>query len=408
MSTLANLCCRGCGRAEMEMIIDFGLQPVAHRVQSSPDADEVRFGFALAVCRQCALVQVPSPIPPAELYTGFNFNFSSWKTEPNEPDEVDWICAGGAPQSVCEVGINDGRFLDLLRACGARRCLGIEPNPVAAQRARDRGFEVIGDFLTADLANRILASHEQFKLIVFREVLEHVPDIDSFMSSVKRLLAPGGRVFLDVPDFNSSLASGDGSTLWEEHVSYFTELTLQRALFKAGFELDSIRRYDFSGGCLAAMFRHRGRDSIVDLRAAPREIEAALNYGQRIDDYRKRMRFALQRKRAAGWTVALYGAGVRACAFSNFLGLGDMIDVAIDDQPERQGLYLPGARTPIRRLDDVRQGASGTIFLLAVNNENEHNVLPKIANLPGTPQVFTICGPRDIWSELARLEADAG
>jgi len=148
-------------------------------------------------------------------------------------------------------------------------------------------------------------------------------------------------------------------------VTYFTELTLQRALFKAGFELDSIRRYDFSGGCLAAMFRHRGHDSTVELRAAPREIEAAFGYGQRIDEYRKRMRLALQRKRAAGRNVALYGAGVRACAFSNFLGLGDLVDVAIDDQPERQGLYLPGQRTPIRRFDDVQQGENGTIFLLA-------------------------------------------
>jgi len=183
LSSLANLCCRGCGRAEMEMIIDFGRN--LWRIASSPARMRTRFGLGLRLrCAALCVGTSSSANPPAELYTGFNFNFSSWKTEPHEPDEVDWICAGGAPQSVCEVGINDGRFLDLLRTRGAKRCLGIEPNPAAAQR-HGTGFEVIGEFLTADLASRILASHKQFELIVFREVLEHVPDIESFMGSVK-------------------------------------------------------------------------------------------------------------------------------------------------------------------------------------------------------------------------------
>lgn len=404
MKKLKNIRCRACSAEAMELMADFGPQPVAHRVLSQPDEQEKRFDFALAVCNNCALVQVPEPIPPSELYAGFNFNFSSWKTEPHEPDEIAWICADGAPESVCEIGVNDGRFLAQLREQGAKLCLGIEPNPVAAERAREHGFEVFETFLTPALADEVVAAHGRFQLVVFREVFEHVPDIPEFMAAVGRLLAPDGRVFLDVPDFDSSLHGGDGTTLWEEHVNYFSERTLTRALSELGFELIETRRYDFSGGCLAAIFRHRKTDASPALVREAVELENAHNYARRIHDYRERMSRVLQEGRSDGWAVVLYGAGVRACAFSNILDLGSSIDLAIDDQPERQGLFLPGSRTPISPLDEVQAGPRGTIFLLAVNNENEHKVMPKIEARAEPTLVATVCGPRDVRAELERLE----
>ncbi|MFX8071263.1 methionine biosynthesis protein MetW, partial [Acinetobacter baumannii] len=82
------------------------------------------------------------------LYRDFNFNFSSWKVEPHEPDELDTIHSFVEPKSVFEIGCNDGRFLEKLRDRGARTAVGVEPNSVSSELARKRGLEVHRDMVS--------------------------------------------------------------------------------------------------------------------------------------------------------------------------------------------------------------------------------------------------------------------
>jgi predicted dinucleotide-binding enzyme len=78
---------------------------------------------------------------------------------------------------------------------------------------------------------------------------------------------------------------------------------------------------------------------------------------------------------------------------------------AIDDQGERQGKFLPGTHLEIRSSESLRAADATTVVLLAVNNENEDNVTARIRELAGDrAQVVSVCGPRDTWSELERLE----
>lgn len=50
---------------------------------------------------------------------------------------------------------------------------------------------------------------------------------------------------------------------------------------------------------------------------------------------------------ADGKKLAAYGAGHLTAAFINFHGLADYFACVIDDTPQKQGLFLPGANLPI-------------------------------------------------------------
>ncbi len=229
--------------------------PIAHRLLRARDEPEEQFPFQVLACGHCGLPQIVKPIDPNILYRQFNYNFSSWKPEPHQPDELETIGKLPKRQSVFEIGCNDGLFMAKLRERGAKTLVGVEPNPVSGKIASERGIKVYPDMLSPALCQDAVARAGKFDLVVARQVLEHLVDFENFFECVKLVLRDDGLLFIDVPDFAPGCAVGDVSVLWEEHVSYFTEATLLALLARHGFEPLSVKKYNFSGGSLAVAAR---------------------------------------------------------------------------------------------------------------------------------------------------------
>lgn len=396
--------CRLCESSQLSTMFDFGNMPIAHRLVTEKGATESTFPFVMQHCEKCGFMQISDPIPADLLYSSYNYNFSSWKSEPHIDDELARIKALKA-ESVIEIGSNDGRFLSLVREQGAARIVGIEPNPVSGEAARsNHGLQVYGSLLTPEITDRVLQENGEFDLLVVRQVVEHVPDLATFFNCVRRLVRDGGHVFIDVPDMAPAMKVGDCSVLWEEHVNYFTRATLTALLHKHGFEITDVSTYDFSGGTLSVVARK--------MSSVPKVLEHCIDqatdpiaYAEKVFQYAKRLKEALSRSRRAGCQIVIYGVGVRACTASNALRLGEYIDFAVDDQPERQGKWMPGSQLEIHSSDLLKRATKPLVCILAVNAENEHKVKHRVSNLVSTPiQFVSVCAPTDIWNELEALE----
>jgi len=376
--------------------------PIAHRLLRNRDEPEERFPFEVWACGDCGLPQIVKPIDPDILYRQFNYNFSSWKPEPHQPDELDTIAKFTQHRSVFEIGCNDGLFMEKLRERGAKVLVGVEPNPVSGKIARERGIKVYPDMISPALCRDAVSHAGKFDLVVSRQVLEHIVDFENFFTCVKLVLREDGLLFIDVPDFAPGSSVGDLSVLWEEHVSYFTEATLLALLARHGFEAVSVKKYDFSGGSLA-----------IAARLAEEKMKAPIalagvgeRFGKRAREYGARLRPALAKAREDGMQVAIYGAGCRACTFTNAHELADLIELSIDDQKERQGMFLPGTRIPIRSPEDLHAKSAPLVCLLAVNHENEAKVSARLQeNLKRPLHLVSIFAPSDIWGELEQLES---
>jgi|GEM_PF-1035154 len=407
--------CRACGQEGCAPLIDFGAHPIAHRLARSADERVETFPLALELCPACGLVQIIDPIPPERLYRDYNFCFSGWKSQPHIEDELDQLLIGtksDRPPALIEIACNDGLFLRTARDRGLTRLVGVEPNPHAVRIARQEGLVVENGFLTPAYAAELVERHGRFDRVVARQVIEHIPDLPGFLTAIAMLLAPGGVLMLDLPDSDFSFAQGDVSSVWEEHVSYFTEPVLHSLLARHGFVPRWSKRYPFSGTCLAltasrADHAARAAPSTATLADA---ITLARNFPQRAARYGAALTAFLQNKRALGWRIALYGAGCRACGVVNFHRLHRLIDVVLDDQTERQGLFLPapdGENLTIRPLSDLSP-AHSWLVLLAVNNEHEAKVAAKLAALDGTLQPLSLLGPAPLGGDndiLAALQA---
>lgn len=111
---------------------------------------------------------------------------------------------------------------------------GVEPSAFAAAYARDTfGLDVLEqDLLGADLPVGA------YDAIVLGDVIEHLTDPLAALEHIAALLAPGGVLYLTVPDSGSRLARIMGRRWWSvipTHVQYFSRHSLTLLLRRAGY-----------------------------------------------------------------------------------------------------------------------------------------------------------------------------
>jgi hypothetical protein len=266
----------------------------------------------------------------------------------------------------------------------------------------------MSEMISPSVCQRVLAEHGRFDLVVSRQVVEHVHDLDSYFDSIKMVLAPDGMIFLDTPDSEPAFLMGDATVLREEHCSYFTERVFTGLLRRHGFEPFAIRKHNFSGGTLAMMARRPQGINSVEAQAGSTSstVDFAEGYGDRIADYSTKLKATLSRMRSRGMPVVLYGVGARGIAALNMLHLEEAFDFAIDDEPNRQGRFTPGARLPICDPSVLAEGTAPILCMLAVNNENEERVKRRLGEILSRSVHFaSLCAPSDIWQDLAVIES---
>jgi len=116
----------------------------------------------------------------------------------DDPQEVGRMLAELVPvgSRVLDVGCGTGSVSRIIADTRDATIIGIEPNSCRATAARARGLEVHQEPFTPV----ILELLERFDVVVFADVLEHVPDPGSFLQVAHRALRPSGRVIASVPN----------------------------------------------------------------------------------------------------------------------------------------------------------------------------------------------------------------
>jgi SAM-dependent methyltransferase len=150
---------------------------------------------------------------------------------------IEWLQLHLAEGSMLEVGCGTGEFVRVAEDEGFD-AYGIEPSEWAAAQAADLGVRV-----HRGLVNEWRAENSEFRFdaVAMWHVLEHVPDPCGFMRDAISLLRPGGLVFIEVPNFESTDAARLGVD-WDaaqlhDHFHHFTPDSLAGLLDRCGLEI---------------------------------------------------------------------------------------------------------------------------------------------------------------------------
>lgn len=367
--------CQVCRSARIVPGLDIGSHPVSSFFLPAADAPETAHRLVLAQCADCGTIQLGRPVPQAALKAPYDWLFA------REPEEhldglVDRLCA-----------------LPGLDRAGAIAGLTVKDD-TTLERFRRRGFDrtwrvsLAGDLGVADpCANvetvqaltepgrmaRIAEAHGgAAELLVVRHVIEHAENLQAFVEGLAALVRPGGYVMIEAPDCTTSLRLNDYAMVWEEHSLYLTPATLRPILEWGGFErvFEALYPLPFEN-CMVLVARRTGtpRTPRPDPEGAT-QAGLLARYAAAFPEVTAELRSKLKSARARG-PLALFGAGHLACAFVNFHGLADLFEFVADDTPQKQGLFLPGARLPILPSEElVRRRVSLCLLALSIGNED--------------------------------------
>jgi SAM-dependent methyltransferase len=305
----------------------------------------IRLGY----CPVCDFVTnlsfEPAKVEYAETYEN-SLHFSPFFQDYARSLAVDLIdCYDLHGKRLIEIGCGKGDFLVMLCKLGDNYGVGFDPAYVQQEDHKEMEGKV--EFVK-DLYSERYIDYEA-DVIVCRQTLEHIPDPRAFLTRLSRFLATSNKravhVFFEVPN---ALHVFRKLSIWDiiyEHCSYFTSRSMLQVFSLSGFQIHKLTK-EFGDQYLCiytqpntgdVSYRNHKQIDAVD-SIADDVVSFTANYEHKIKEYRKKLKQIEDR----GERVVIWGAGSKGVTFLNAFKDQCLIEYAVDINPRKQGMFIPG------------------------------------------------------------------
>jgi hypothetical protein len=380
-------CCRLCGSRAQKTFVNLGMSPLCESFVACDQLDVMEPFYPLhaLVCRSCFLVQLKEYVSPEHIfeeYAYFSSYSSSWVAHAKRYCEMISVRLGlGADSLAIELASNDGYLLQHFKSLGVP-VLGIEPAANVAKVAIDKGIPTRVDFFGGRLAAALVAEGKKADLIAGNNVLAQVPDLNDFVVGMKLLLKPEGVITLEFPHLMRLMEENQFDTIYHEHFSYFSFVTVANLAERHGLKLIDVEELPTHGGSLRVYLAHRESSrlpspAVAELlareeRSGLLDIATYATFSNQVRRTKRNLLSFLIAAKEQGKTICGYGAPGKGNTLLNYCGIGtDFLDFTVDRNPYKHGRYTPGMHIPIHPVEAIDAAKPDYILILPWNLKDE-------------------------------------
>lgn len=366
-----------------DLLVDLGFQPVSNRfLPANSLTDAPSFPLQLRIDTDTGLIHLGKPFPLMELKPRYD-----WLTCFEPEDHLDALVQqliklpGVTRASIFGAySFKDDSTLRRLEGLGYAKSWRINPvqdlgisNPCA-------NVETYQCALTPAKAKEIREHRGAADVFIVRHVVEHAYDLPAFIEAIRCMVSPGGYIVWELPDCERALAAGDCTTVWEEHIFYFTGFTFKQLLLESGFLISHYESvpYPLENSLVAIVQESpvKGSPASADPQAVAKEVVRAQSFVQILARRRIHVRKKLETLRRERGAIAMFGAGHLSVAFISIMQVADLISCVLDDNPNKKGMRMPVGGLRIVGSEALYSGDI-RVCLLGLNPQNQPKVIAK-------------------------------
>jgi SAM-dependent methyltransferase len=379
--------CRFCN-ASLISFCDLGYSPLSNSFLKKKQLQDEEHFYPLHayICEKCLLVQLEELESPKNIFKDYAY-FSSYSQTwlKHCQDYINKAISRfklDSNKNVIEIASNDGYLLKYFKEANIP-VTGIEPAVNVAQAAEASGIPTIKSFFNAELARKLSTENKQADLLICNNVLAHVPNLNDFIVGLKLLLKPEGTITLEFPSLSKLIEHNQFDTIYHEHFSYFSCLTVEKIFSHHGLTLFDLDELNTHGGSFRIYVRHQENTSnpISESLSHVKQMEknngldklsSYLNFKKKVEKTKKELNIFLYDKKKQGKHIAAYGAPAKGNTLLNYCNIGtDLIDYTVDLNPGKQDHFLPGTHIPIFHPDKIKDTKPDFVLILPWNIKTE-------------------------------------
>ena len=357
--------CVCCDSVMPPPFLDLGRQPLANSYYDGV-GDLPAYPLAVSQCSECTHRQLTVVVDPSELFLRYLYvSGTSHTLRAYFGEFAERIVREQGPGiSVLDIGCNDGSFVKTLEDKGLE-AWGVDPAENLTRLACEKGLQVATGYWSDSYAQ---TWKQQQQAIVAMNVVGHVATPFDFLCGCKRVLAPGGQIYVQTSQCDW-VEKGEFDCVYHEHVSYFTEHSFRTLAKRVGLTVKKVEKMPIHG----TSWLFTLGDPLAEFVAG-------------VEGIRQWIQNQVRLAHEEGYAVVGYGAAAKGNTFLNYAGVE--LAYIVDDNPLKWGLRTPGMKIPICPTEALSQEERPIkLLLLAWNFEAE--IVAKVRTLrAGRETVF--------------------
>tara|TARA_B100001248_G_scaffold250487_1_gene224631 strand:- start:26835 stop:28058 length:1224 start_codon:yes stop_codon:yes gene_type:complete len=380
--------CRHCKKKINRSFLDLGNQPLANSLISPAVRafKEPKFPLKVFYCDKCFLVQIEKVVHQKKIfnktYPYFSSYSSSWlKHVENYSNKMIKAENLNKNSFVIEIASNDGYLLQNFKNKKIP-CLGIEPTKNTALIAKSKGIETISKFFSSKLAIKVIQKYRHPNLIICKNVLAHVPNLNDFILGLKKLTNKNTIITIEFPHLLKLIKNFQYDTIYHEHFCYFSLISLEGIFKKFNLKIFDVEEVETHGGSLrifacdnqALKKRTKNVDQIImnEKNYGITDKKLYSNFAKNVMQNKKSILnfFADCHKKSK--TVVAYGAAAKGNTMLNYCKITSKhVKQIFDLSPHKQNMLMPGSKIKISNPKDIKLFRPDFILILPWNLKKE-------------------------------------
>jgi nucleoside-diphosphate-sugar epimerase len=380
LSSIYKFNCRCCDSIKLKRVLSLGYQPLANSLLTNINDESKVYPLELNVCEECFNCQLSVAIDSNEMFSNYLYQSSTTQsfrdhfTAAAQKYIKDFKLDKDA--YIIDVGSNDGIGLKPFIDLGFSNVQGIEPAKNLADLANKNGINTFHGYLDEKALNPIKNGAD---LLTASNVFAHADDLKFMAESMKKLIKPEGKIVIEVQYLLNTIKDLTFDNIYHEHTNYWSLSALNIFFNKLELKIFKVERIDTHGGSIRIYISKdkniKMDKSVNDLlneedKFGLKNIATYIEFGKKIEKLKKQVITNIKKLKNKHSSIVGYGAPAKATTALNYFNITNELDYIIEDNPLKNGKFVPGVRIKIQDKKNQKDKAK-CILVLAWNFFNE-------------------------------------